>query len=41
MSPDALPLKLEFEVTAVTSIHFFEYKSDFIFKSEYHDYWKL
>ena len=41
MSSDALHLKKEFEVTAVTSIHFFEYKIDFIFKSEYHDYWKL
>lgn len=41
MSPEALHLKQEFKVTAVTSIHFFEYKSDFIFKSEYHDYWKV
>ncbi len=41
MLSDALALKQEFEVSAVTSIHFFEYKSSFIFKSEYHDYWKL
>lgn len=41
MRSDSLALKQEFEVSAVTSIHFFEYKSNFIFKSEYHDYWKL
>lgn len=41
MSGTALHLKQEFDVNAVVSIHYFEYKSDFIFKSEYHDYWKL
>lgn len=41
MSQKALELKQEFDISAITSIHFFEYKSDFIFKSEYHDCWKL
>ncbi len=41
MSTDALTLKQEFHISAVSSIQFFEYKSDFIFKSEYHDCWKL
>lgn len=41
MPTEALTLKQEFSVSAISSIHFFEYKSDFIFKSEYHDCWKL
>ncbi len=41
MSQEALVLKREFTVSAVTALHFFEYKSDFIFKSEYQDYWKI
>ena len=41
MSPESLQLKKEFEIRQLTSLHYFEYKSDFIFKSEYHDYWKL
>lgn len=41
MSPEALTLKKEFQISAVSALHFFEYKSDFIFKSEYHDCWKL
>lgn len=41
MSPEALTLKQEFQISAISFIHFFEYKSDFIFKSEYHDCWKL
>ena len=38
---ESLHLKKEFEIRQLTSLHYFEYKSDFIFKSEYHDYWKL
>lgn len=41
MSPESLQLKKEFEIQKIASLHYFEYKSDFIFKSEYHDYWKL
>ena len=41
MSPEVLTLKQEFQISALSFIHFFEYKSDFIFKSEYHDCWKL
>lgn len=41
MSLESLQLKKEFEIQRITSLHYFEYKSDFIFKSEYHDYWKL
>lgn len=41
MSLESLQLKKEFEIQKITSLHYFEYKSDFIFKSEYHDYWKL
>ena len=41
MAFEALHLKKEFEIQKITSLHYFEYKSDFIFKSEYHDYWKL
>ena len=41
MSGTVLHLKREFDISAVVSIHYFEYKSDFIFKSEYHDYWNL
>ena len=40
MSPESLQLKKEFEIQKIASLHYFEYKSDFIFKSEYHDYWK-
>ena len=41
MALESLHLKKEFEIRQLTSLHYFEYKSDFIFKSEYHDYWKL
>lgn len=41
MALESLHLKKEFEIQQLTSLHYFEYKSDFIFKSEYHDYWKL
>lgn len=41
MSETALRLKQEFEVHSIVSFEYVEYKSDFIFKSEYHDYWKL
>ena len=41
MSPESLQLKKEFEIQKIASLHYFEYKSDFIFKSEDHDYWKL
>ena len=41
MALESLQLKKEFEIQKLTSLHYFEYKSDFIFKSEYHDYWKL
>ena len=37
MSPESLQLKKEFEIQKIASLHYFEYKSDFIFKSEYHD----
>ncbi|MDO5147708.1 MAG: AraC family transcriptional regulator [Eubacteriales bacterium] len=30
-------MKREFDISAISSLYFFEYKSDFIFKSEYHD----
>ena len=40
MALESLHLKKEFEIRQLTSLHYFEYKSDFIFKSEYHDYWK-
>ena len=41
MALESLHLKKEFEIRQLTSLHYFEYKSDFIFKSEYHDDWKL
>ena len=41
MALESLHLKKEFEIRQLTSLLYFEYKSDFIFKSEYHDYWKL
>ena len=41
MPQETIHLKQEFMISAVSSIHFFEYKSDFIYKSEYHDCWKL
>ena len=41
MALESLHLKKEFEIQKIASLHYFEYKSDFIFKSEYHDYWKL
>lgn len=41
MTSEALHLKKEFIIEEIISLHYFEYKSDFIFKSEYHDYWKL
>ena len=41
MALESLHLKKEFEIQQLTSLHYFEYKSDFIFKTEYHDYWKL
>ena len=40
MALESLHLKKEFEIRQLTSLHYFEYKSDFTFKSEYHDYWK-
>ena len=36
MALESLHLKKEFEIRQLTSLHYFEYKSDFIFKSEYH-----
>lgn len=36
MPSGELQLRNEFTISAISSIHFFEYKSDFIFKSEYH-----
>lgn len=41
MASCSLHLKKEFEIHQITALHYFEYKSDFIFKSEYHDFWKL
>lgn len=41
MPSESITLKEEFTISAISSIHFFEYKSDFIFKSEYHNCWKF
>lgn len=34
-------LKKEFEIKAIDALYYFEYKSDFIFQSDYHGDWRL
>ncbi len=41
MASEILHLKKEFNIQKLVSLHYFEYKSDFIFKSDYHKYWKF
>lgn len=41
MAYTTIEMKEEFHIDGITTIHHFEYKSDFIFKSEYHDFWTL
>lgn len=41
MPPERLLLREDFHVSAISSLHFFEYGSDFIFKSAYHDSFTL
>ena len=41
MAYNTIVMKEEFKIDGITTIHHFEYKSDFIFKSEYHDFWTL
>ncbi|MEE1229460.1 MAG: AraC family transcriptional regulator [Lachnospiraceae bacterium] len=41
MSDKALRLRKEFEIKSIVSLHDFQYKSSYFFRSEYHDYWKL
>lgn len=41
MTYPTIEMKEEFNIRGITTIHHFEYKSDFIFKSEYHDFWTL
>lgn len=41
MAYSTIELREEFHIDSITDIHHFEYKSDFIFKSEYHDFWTL
>ena len=41
MADSTIRMREEFNIEGITSVHHFEYRSDFIFKSEYHDYWTL
>ncbi len=41
MANPTIRLKDEFNIEGIVTIHHFAYRSDFIFKSEYHDYWTL
>ena len=41
MAYSGIQLQEVFPIDGISTIHHFEYKSDFIFKSEYHDYWTL
>ncbi len=41
MAYTTIEMREEFNIESITSIHHFEYKSDFIFKSEYHDFWTM
>ena len=39
MAYSGIQLQEVFPIDGISTIHHFEYNSDFIFKSEYHDYW--
>ena len=39
--PLCMDLKKEFDIKAINALHYFEYKSNFIFQSDYHDDWRL
>ena len=39
MAYSGIHLQEVFPIDGISTIHHFEYNSDFIFKSEYHDYW--
>ncbi len=41
MSDNILYLKKEFKIESIVSMHDFVYKSTYIYRSEYQDYWKL
>ncbi|MBQ9157301.1 MAG: helix-turn-helix transcriptional regulator [Eubacterium sp.] len=41
MAEKIMDLKQEFDIQSIDALHYFEYKSDFIFQSDYHEDWRL
>ncbi len=39
MAYEALQLNQELHISAVYTVHYFEYRSDFHFPGEVHDFW--
>ena len=41
MAYEALQLNQELHISAVYTVHYFEYRSDFHFPGEVHDFWEF